>query len=162
MRRCPSRDTGMAVSSLTEKGDDDITRTYLGIAKKEMNTPENQLWIDSHLSLVHFIVGVGSPTELQDSRTSFIQGVVTVPPNERIFAGASGKTNGEMPSKARKHLHQSMNPSLPVNKRLQTAWWLIFGYLTRTKIFRHIIVSTSIPLSVSFFSLKLGALMLLL
>lgn len=42
----------------------------------------------SHLSFVHFIVGVGSPTELHGSRTSFIQGVVTVPPNERIFAGA--------------------------------------------------------------------------
>lgn len=40
--------------------------------------------------MVHFIVGVGSPTELQGSRTSFIQGVVTVPPNERIFAGAVG------------------------------------------------------------------------
>lgn len=40
--------------------------------------------------MVHFIVGVGSPTELQGSRTSFIQGVVTVPPNERILAGAVG------------------------------------------------------------------------
>lgn len=36
------------------------------------------------------MVGVGSPTELQGSRTSFIQGVVTVPPNERILAGAGG------------------------------------------------------------------------
>lgn len=34
------------------------------------------------------MVGVGSPTELQGSRTSFIHGVVTVPPNERILAGA--------------------------------------------------------------------------
>lgn len=34
------------------------------------------------------MVGVGSPTELQGSRTSFIQGVVTVPPNEMILAGA--------------------------------------------------------------------------
>lgn len=40
--------------------------------------------------MVHLIVGVGSPTELQGSRTSFIQGVVTVPPNERILAGAVG------------------------------------------------------------------------
>ena len=46
--------------------------------------------LDSHLSLVHFMVGVGSPTELQGSRTSFIQGVVTVPPNDRILAGAGG------------------------------------------------------------------------
>lgn len=44
--------------------------------------------MDSHLSLVHFIVGVGSPTELHGSLTSFIQGVVTVPPKDRIFAGA--------------------------------------------------------------------------
>lgn len=44
-----------------------------------------------HLSLVHFIAGVGSPTELQGSRTSFIQGVVTVPPKERILAGADGE-----------------------------------------------------------------------
>lgn len=36
------------------------------------------------------MVGVGSPTELQGSRTSFIQGVVTVPPNEMILAGAGG------------------------------------------------------------------------
>lgn len=49
---------------------------------------------DSHLSLVHLMVGVGSPTELQGSRTSFIQGVVTVPPNERIFAGAVSGTSG--------------------------------------------------------------------
>lgn len=51
-----------------------------------------KLWIqfleDSHLSLVHFMVGVGSPTELQGNRTSFIHGVVTVPPNDRILAGA--------------------------------------------------------------------------
>lgn len=46
----------------------------------------------SHLSFVHFMEGVGSPTELQGRRTSFIQGVVTVPPNERIFAGASERT----------------------------------------------------------------------
>lgn len=47
---------------------------------------------DPYLSLVHFTVGAGSPTELHGSRTSFIQGVVTVPPNEMIFAGATGKT----------------------------------------------------------------------
>lgn len=45
----------------------------------------------AHLSLVHFTAGAGSPTELQGSRTSFIQGVVTVPPNEMILAGAAGK-----------------------------------------------------------------------
>lgn len=36
------------------------------------------------------MVGVGSPTEPQGSRTSFIHGVVTVPPNDRILAGAGG------------------------------------------------------------------------
>lgn len=35
--------------------------------------------------------GVGSPTELQGRRTSFIQGVVTVPPNDKILAGAVRK-----------------------------------------------------------------------
>lgn len=40
------------------------------------------------------MVGVGSPTELQGSRTSFIQGVVTVPPNDRILAGAGGGRRG--------------------------------------------------------------------
>jgi hypothetical protein len=45
----------------------------------------------THLSLVHFTAGAGSPTELQGRRTSFIQGVVTVPPKEMIFAGAIGK-----------------------------------------------------------------------
>lgn len=34
------------------------------------------------------MVGVGSPTELHGSRTSFIHGVVTVPPKDRILAGA--------------------------------------------------------------------------
>lgn len=43
---------------------------------------------NSHLSLVHFMEGVGSPTELQGRRTSFIQGVVTVPPKDMILAGA--------------------------------------------------------------------------
>lgn len=47
--------------------------------------------VPTHLSLVHFTAGAGSPTELQGSWTSFIQGVVTVPPNEMIFAGATGK-----------------------------------------------------------------------
>ena len=45
----------------------------------------------TYLSLVHFTAGAGSPTELQGSRTSLIQGVVTVPPKEMIFAGARGK-----------------------------------------------------------------------
>lgn len=43
-----------------------------------------------YLSLVHLMAGTGSPTELQGSRTSFIQGVVTVPPKEMILAGAGG------------------------------------------------------------------------
>lgn len=43
--------------------------------------------MDSDLSLVHLIVGAGSPTELQGRRTSFIQGVVTVPPKDKILAG---------------------------------------------------------------------------
>lgn len=47
-----------------------------------------------HLSLVHFTAGAGSPTELQGSRTSFIQGVVTVPPNEIILAGAAEEKRG--------------------------------------------------------------------
>lgn len=42
-----------------------------------------------YLSLVHLIVGAGSPTELQGRRTSFIHGVVTVPPKDRIFAGTA-------------------------------------------------------------------------
>lgn len=46
--------------------------------------------IVTHLSLVHLIVGVGSPTELHGSRTSFIHGVVTVPPKDSILAGAKG------------------------------------------------------------------------
>lgn len=44
-----------------------------------------------YLSLVHFIVGAGSPTELQGRRTSFIHGVVTVPPKDRILAGTAQK-----------------------------------------------------------------------
>ena len=39
---------------------------------------------------------MGSPTELQGSRTSFIQGVVTVPPNERILAGAGGRVKNQI------------------------------------------------------------------
>lgn len=45
--------------------------------------------MSSDLSLVHLIVGAGSPTELQGRRTSFIQGVVTVPPKDRILAGTA-------------------------------------------------------------------------
>lgn len=44
---------------------------------------------DIYLSLVHLIVGAGSPTELQGRRTSFIHGVVTVPPKDRILAGTA-------------------------------------------------------------------------
>lgn len=46
---------------------------------------------ERYLSLVHFIVGAGSPTELQGRRTSFIHGVVTVPPKDRILAGTAQK-----------------------------------------------------------------------
>lgn len=45
--------------------------------------------MSSDLSLVHLIVGAGSPTEPQGRRTSFIQGVVTVPPKDRILAGTA-------------------------------------------------------------------------
>ena len=48
----------------------------------------------AHLSLVHLMVGLGSPTELQGRRTSFIQGVVWVPPKDRILAGAGGGGGG--------------------------------------------------------------------
>lgn len=44
---------------------------------------------DVYLSLVHLMVGVGSPTELQGRRTSFIHGVVTVPPKDKILAGTA-------------------------------------------------------------------------
>lgn len=44
---------------------------------------------NTNLSLVHLIVGAGSPTELQGKRTSFIHGVVTVPPKDRILAGTA-------------------------------------------------------------------------
>lgn len=40
------------------------------------------------------MVGVGSPTELQGSRTSFIQGVVTVPLKDRILAGTGNREEG--------------------------------------------------------------------
>lgn len=36
-------------------------------------------------------MGAGSPTELQGRRTSFIHGVVTVPPKDRILAGTAQK-----------------------------------------------------------------------
>lgn len=49
--------------------------------------------MSSDLSLVHLIVGAGSPTELQGRRTSFIQGVVTVPPKDRILAGTAHRDN---------------------------------------------------------------------
>lgn len=49
---------------------------------------------ESDLSLVHLMVGVGSPTELQGSRTSFIQGVVTVPLKDRILAGTGNREEG--------------------------------------------------------------------
>lgn len=34
-------------------------------------------------------MGAGSPTELHGRRTSFIQGVVTMPPKDRILAGTA-------------------------------------------------------------------------
>lgn len=45
--------------------------------------------ITIYLSLVHLMAGPGSPTELHGRRTSFIQGVLTVPPNDIILAGAT-------------------------------------------------------------------------
>lgn len=42
----------------------------------------------SHLPFSHLMVGGGSPTALQGSTMSFIQGVVTVPLNVRILEGA--------------------------------------------------------------------------
>lgn len=46
----------------------------------------------SDLSLVHLMVGAGSPTDAHGRRTSFIHGVVTVPPKDRILAGTAQKT----------------------------------------------------------------------
>lgn len=48
-----------------------------------------------YLSLVHLMAGTGSPTELHGSLTSFIHGVVTVPPKEMILAGAWGQGGGQ-------------------------------------------------------------------
>lgn len=48
-----------------------------------------------YLSFVHLMAGTGSPTELQGSLTSFIQGVVTVPPKEMILAGAGEQGGGQ-------------------------------------------------------------------
>lgn len=41
------------------------------------------------------MAGTGSPTELHGSLTSFIHGVVTVPPKEMILAGAWGQGGGQ-------------------------------------------------------------------
>lgn len=47
--------------------------------------------VAGYLSFIHLTVGAGSPTALQGRTMSFIQGVVTVPLNVRILAGAGGR-----------------------------------------------------------------------
>lgn len=54
-----------------------------------------QVLPETHLPLIHLIVGGSSPTALHGRTMSFIQGVVTVPLKVRILAGA--KTNAKDP-----------------------------------------------------------------
>lgn len=74
--------------------------------------------MSTNLSLVHFIVGAGSPTELQGRRTSFFQGVVTVPPKDRILAGTAhgkhkvrnlGRTKDEQYAEIKQKLPQHLS-----------------------------------------------------
>lgn len=56
-----------------------------------MSSPDKddvQVLPETHLPLIHLIVGGWSPTALHGRRMSFIQGVVTVPLKVRILAGA--------------------------------------------------------------------------
>lgn len=52
-----------------------------------------QVLPETHLPLIHLIVGGGSPTALHGRTMSFIQGVVTVPLKVRILAGAKNSAN---------------------------------------------------------------------
>lgn len=74
-----------------------------------------------YLSLVHFTAGRGSPTELHGSRTSFIQGVVTVPPNEMILAGAAKEGEGDMAGGPQQLNCQALPVPLP--NLFQQAQW---------------------------------------
>lgn len=61
----------------------------------ETDTTLRSLYISKALTYFpfsHLMVGGGSPTALQGRTMSLIQGVVTVPLNVRILAGAMGVT----------------------------------------------------------------------
>lgn len=64
-------------------------------------------WVAGYLSFIHFTAGDGSPTALHGKTMSFIHGVVTVPLNVRIRAGATTskrrlftQSQGDLPNKA--------------------------------------------------------------
>jgi hypothetical protein len=64
-------------------------------------------WVAGYLSFIHFTAGDGSPTALQGKTMSFIHGVVTVPLNVRIRAGATTpkrrlftQSQGDLPNRA--------------------------------------------------------------
>lgn len=52
-----------------------------------------QVLSETHLPLIHLIVGRGFPTAVHGRTMSFIQGVVTVPLKVRILAGAKNSAN---------------------------------------------------------------------
>lgn len=52
--------------------------------------------VAGYLSFIHLTVGAGSPTALQGRTISFIQGVVTVPLNVKILAGAEQERERKM------------------------------------------------------------------
>lgn len=58
---------------------------------KEMGFTRAIHLVAGYLSFIHLTVGAGSPTALQGRTISFIQGVVTVPLNVKILAGAEYK-----------------------------------------------------------------------
>lgn len=81
---------------------------------------------ERYLSLVHFIVGAGSPTELQGRRTSFIHGVVTVPPKDRILAGTAQRYLNVLKDKYIYLMNFKIN-SQRLRKRRQLMRWLLLA-----------------------------------
>lgn len=64
---------------------------YLTVSQDwtEKNPVQRTHIVAGYLSFIHLTVGAGSPTALQGRIISFIHGVVTVPLNVKILAGAN-------------------------------------------------------------------------
>lgn len=104
-----------------------ITLLLQRLVKSRWIVVHKRLWA-TYFPLSHLMVGGGSPTALHGNTMSFIQGVVTVPLNVRILAGAATHTD-----KQNKHIKKAMSSQIPLANKKE------LNFINKHKTFHSVV-----------------------